>query len=110
MATLKKQSNSAKATLDAAESKKVSVLGRALITEKAANNAQYSIYLFDVAFGATKSEIAKAFKTKYNKAPVKVNTVNNNRKSFFRRGRLGFGANTKKAYVFLPKGTTIDII
>jgi ribosomal protein L23 len=85
-------------------------LKRALITEKAANNAQYSIYLFEVAFGATKSEIAKAFKTKYNKAPLKVNTVNNHRKSTFRGGRLGFGAFTKKAYVFLPKGTSIDII
>ncbi len=87
-----------------------SVLGRALITEKAANNAQYSIYLFDVAVGTTKSEIAKAFKAKYNKVPVKVNTVNVMRKSFFRRGRLGFSNTTKKAYVFLPKGTTIDIV
>lgn len=87
-----------------------SVLGRARITEKAANNAQFSIYLFDVAVGATKSEIAKAFKAKYNKVPVKVNTVNVPRKSFFRRGRLGFSNNSKKAYVFLPKGTTIDII
>lgn len=87
-----------------------SVLKRPLITEKAANNAQYSIYKFEVAFGATKSEIAKAFKAKYNKVPLKVNTINNMRKSFFRRGRLGFGAHTKKAYVFLEKGTTIDII
>lgn len=87
-----------------------SVLKRALITEKAANGSQYSIYLFDVAVGATKSEIAKAFKAQYKKTPVKVNTVNVPRKSYFRRGRLGFGPNTKKAYVFLPKGTTIDIV
>ena len=87
----------------------VSVLKNARITEKAANNAQYSIYLFDVAVNATKSEIAKAFKAKYKKTPLKVNTVTMLPKSFFRRNRLGFSTKGKKAYVFLEKGTTIDI-
>ncbi len=87
-----------------------SILLGARITEKAANNAQFSIYLFNVAVGATKSEIAKAFKAQYKKTPLKVNTINVLRKSHFRRGRLGFGTFSKKAYVFLPKGTTIDII
>lgn len=85
------------------------VLKNARITEKAANNAQFSIYLFDVATNATKSEIAKAFKAQYKKTPIKVNTVTVARKSYFRRGRLGFGTHGKKAYVFLPKGVTIDI-
>jgi ribosomal protein L23 len=80
------------------------------ITEKAANGAQYSIYLFNVAVGATKSEIAKAFQAKYNKKPVKVNTVNTLPKTYFRRGKLGTGSAGKKAYVFLPKGVTIDVI
>ncbi len=86
-----------------------SVLKNPLITEKAANGSQYSIYLFDVAVNATKSEIAKAFKAKYKQTPVKVNTVTMLRKSYFRRGRLGFGPHGKKAYIFLPKGVTIDI-
>jgi ribosomal protein L23 len=86
-----------------------SVLKNARITEKAANNAQYSIYLFDVAVNATKSEIAKAFKAKYKQTPLKVNTVTMLAKSFFRRSRLGFSTKGKKAYVFLAKGTTIDI-
>jgi len=85
------------------------VLRKPLITEKAANGAQYSVYLFDVQPGATKSEIAKAFKAQYKQTPIKVNTVNVVRKSHFRRGRLGFGNNIKKAYVFLKKGTTITI-
>jgi large subunit ribosomal protein L23 len=80
------------------------------ITEKAARATQYSIYLFDVAVNATKSEIAKAFETLYKHKPVKVNTLNVVRKSYFRRGKLGFGNSSKKAYVFLPKGTKIDII
>lgn len=86
------------------------VLKDARITEKAANGAQYSIYLFNVAVGATKSEIAKAFQAKYNKKPVKVNTVNTLPKTYFRRGKLGTGSAGKKAYVFLPKGVTIDVI
>ncbi|MDB5188588.1 MAG: ribosomal protein [Candidatus Nomurabacteria bacterium] len=85
------------------------VLRKPLITEKAANGAQFSVYLFDVEVGATKSEIAKAFKAQYKQTPIKVNTVNVIRKSHFRRGRLGFGAKVKKAYVFLKKGTTISI-
>lgn len=80
------------------------------ITEKAANGAQYSVYLFNVATTATKSEIAKAFQAKYDKKPVKVNTVNILPKKYFRRGKLGTGSAGKKAYVFLPKGVTIDVI
>lgn len=86
-----------------------SVLKRPLITEKAANGAQFSVYLFDVHVDATKSEIAKAFKAQYKETPIKVNTVNVLRKSHFRRGRLGFGNSSKKAYVYLKKGTTINI-
>jgi ribosomal protein L23 len=86
------------------------ILKKARITEKAANNAQFSIYTFDVAVNATKSEIAKAFKAQYKKTPIKVNTVTMLRKSFFRRSRLGFSSGGKKAYIFLPKGTTIDIV
>ncbi len=85
------------------------ILKDARITEKAANNSQYSIYTFNVAVGATKSEIAKAFQAKYNKKPVKVNTVNSIPKTYFRRGQLGKGTFGKKAYVFLPKGVTVDI-
>lgn len=80
------------------------------ITEKAANGAQYSVYLFNVAVGATKNEIAKAFQAKYDKKPVKVNTVNILPKTYFRRGKAGAGSAGKKAYVFLPKGVTIDVI
>lgn len=89
---------------------KNAILKNARITEKAANNSQYSIYTFNVAVGATKSEIAKAFQAKYNKKPIKVNTVNILPKTFFRRGQLGKGTFGKKAYVFLPKGVTVDIM
>jgi len=86
------------------------LLKRPRITEKAANMGQYSTYLFDVAVGATKSEIAKAFFAAYKQKPLKVNTVSQKPKSYFRRGVLGFGKRTKKAYIILPKGTTINIM
>jgi len=109
-----KQSTSAKATADKAKEKveapKNLILKDARITEKAAGFAQFSVYLFNVAFGATKSEIAKAFQAKYNKKPVKVNTVNMLPKTYARRGTIGRGTYSKKAYVFLPKGVTIDVI
>lgn len=87
-----------------------SIIKNPRITEKAAGASAFNMYLFDVAVGATKSEIAKAFQALYKQKPLKVNTLNVTRKSFFRKGKLGFGPNTKKAYVILPKGTTIEIM
>lgn len=99
-----------KTTTETIEAPKMSLLKDARITEKAAGYAQFSVYLFNVAVGSTKSEIAKAFQTKYGKKPVKVNTVNSLPKIHVRGGRVGRGNFTKKAYVFLPKGVTIDVI
>lgn len=87
-----------------------SVIKRPRITEKAANNAQHACYLFDIAPNTTKNEVAKAFFATYKQKPIKVNIVNVKPKSFFRRGVLGFAKKSKKAYVFLKKGTTIDIM
>ncbi len=80
------------------------------ITEKAANMGKYNTYVFDVATRATKNEIAKAFTLAYKQKPLKVNTASKKAPSFFRRGILGFGSRTKKAYVILPKGSTIDLM
>lgn len=99
-----------KTTTKEVEAPKNLILKDARITEKAAGYAQFSVYLFNVAVGSTKSEIAKAFQTKYGKKPVKVNTVNSLPKIHVRGGRVGRGNFTKKAYVFLPKGVTIDVI
>lgn len=106
MATKTKKATDEKETTTLANA----ILKDARITEKAAGGAQYSIYLFNVAVGVTKSEIAKAFQTKYGKKPVKVNTVNIMPKTRVRRGRVVQGTHGKKAYVFLPKGVTIDVI
>lgn len=80
------------------------------ITEKAAKAQSYNAYVFDVLPSATKSEIAKAFIAKYKHKPVKVHTVTEKPKSYFRKGLLSFGKRGKKAYIYLPKGKTIEIM
>lgn len=105
MATSKKTT-----TNNVSKSANVSILRNPRITEKAANAGSFSTYVFDVAVNATKNEIAKAFESVYKAKPIKVNTVSEKRKSFFRRGVLGFGKKSKKAYIILPKGTTIEIM
>lgn len=88
----------------------VGILKNPRITEKAANAQALNTYTFDVSVDATKSEIGKAFEMQYKQKPLSVRTVNVKRKSFFRKGKLGFGAAGKKAYISIPKGKTIDVI
>lgn len=87
-----------------------SIIKKARITEKAANASAVNTYLFDVAVGATKNEIAKAFFAKYKQKPIRVNTINQRAKTFFRRGILGVGSRVKKAYITVPKGTKIEVM
>lgn len=86
------------------------VLKKARVTEKAANASVKNTYVFDVAVDATKSEIAKAFQTTYKHKPVRVNITNVRAASYFRRGKLGFGSRSKKAYITVPKGVKIDLM
>ena len=93
----------------------VSILKNPRITEKSANASAFSVYVFDVSVGATKPEVAKAFAQVYKHVPLKVNIVNIPRRSVFRRtkaggNQLGFAARGRKAYVYLPKGTTIEVM
>lgn len=86
-----------------------SVLGKVIITEKAARTSKENTYTFDVAVDATKSEIGKAFFAQFKQKPVAVRTINAKPKTFFRKGRLGFGKKTKKAYITIAKGASIDL-
>jgi len=89
---------------------KTSILGKPVVTEKAAKASTNNTYVFNVSFGVTKSEISKAFQAKYKHKPTRVNIINKKRKSFWKKGVLGFGKNGKKAYITLPKGKTIEVI
>ncbi len=83
------------------------------ITEKTAYASAESVYVFDVAPRATKTEIAKAFEMLYKHSPVTVRTLIKKPKSHFKRtaqgSQLGFGKKIKVAYISLPKGVTIEL-
>lgn len=88
----------------------ISVIRKPRITEKAAKLGSMNTYTFDVVFGMTKNEIAKAFFAQYKHKPLKVHTVNVKPKTFWRKGVLGVARKSKKAYVTVAKGVKIDIM
>ncbi len=80
------------------------------ITEKATNNAANNVYTFNVALKATKTEVSKAIKELYKVVPRKVRIVNTRGKSVTFKGKQGKTAAMKKAYVYLAKGETIELV
>ncbi|HEX9608845.1 MAG TPA: 50S ribosomal protein L23 [Candidatus Paceibacterota bacterium] len=88
------------------------VLIRPRITEKASFAGEKGAYVFDVASDATKVEVREAIQYYYKVTPRKVNVVTVPRKliqSRF-RGLQGISAGGKKAYVFLKKGDSIEVV
>jgi large subunit ribosomal protein L23 len=86
------------------------VIRRPRLTEKAATLSGQNIYTFDVLPGATKGDIVRTVRALYKVTPVRVNVVNVRGKRVSLRTRRGVGVRnrTRKAYVFLKKGDTID--
>ncbi|MEK7088168.1 MAG: 50S ribosomal protein L23 [Patescibacteria group bacterium] len=83
---------------------------RPRVTEKATTVAENGVYVFEVEKDANKKEIAADIKNLYKVSPVKINVVKIPRKQVFVRGKKGFKAGGKKAYVYLKKGEKIEII
>ena len=86
------------------------VLVRPHITEKASASAEKGAYVFQVATGANKRDIAKAVATMYKVHPMKVTIVAIPKKSITVKGRPGFRKGGKKAYVYLTKGEKIELV
>ena len=86
------------------------VIRRPRLTEKAANLSSLNIYTFDVVPGASKQDVARALLSLYKVTPAKINVVNTKGKDVSLRTRRGKGTQnkTRKAYVYLKKGDTID--
>ncbi len=82
------------------------------ITEKAIAQNDNNVYTFVVRKNANKHQVSDAVKALYNVTPVKVNIVN--KKPALRhvgsRGRDKHVAGMKKAYVYLKKGDTINLV
>lgn len=88
------------------------VLRSPRVTEKSSVLAEgkRAVYVFEVSKEATKDEIKKAFQTKYNAKPEKINVVNLPDKVTRRRGRVGVKQGVKKAMVFLKAGDKVEIV
>ncbi len=82
------------------------------ITEKASVVSLKGVYVFTVGREANKVEIARAIRELYKVTPRKVAIVNIPRKLVTTRNtnRKGKTAASKKAYVYLKKGETIEIV
>ncbi|MDE2213471.1 MAG: 50S ribosomal protein L23 [Patescibacteria group bacterium] len=82
------------------------------ITEKGTLLGEHSAYVFDVAKGAGKREVAQAVEAVFKVRPRMVRMVRVPGKASVSRstGRVGRSASGKKAYVYLKQGDKIDIV
>ena len=84
------------------------VIRAPVITEKATNLSERGQVVFRVSLEASKFEIKHAVETLFGVSVVGVNTLITKGKTKRFRGRPGRRADTKKAYVKLAPGQTID--
>lgn len=82
------------------------------VTEKSIGQGDNNVYTFVVRRDANKFQVRDAVKALYNVTPVKVNIVN---KAAAKRpkgstNRMVHVAGMKKAYVYLKKGETINLV
>lgn len=88
------------------------VLLKPHFTEKSVNLGERNVYTFEVKRDATKFEVRDAVKALYNVTPVKVNIVNK-LPAVRQRGSTGRPIKVpgmKKAYVYLKKGESINLV
>ncbi|HEY4526735.1 MAG TPA: 50S ribosomal protein L23 [Candidatus Paceibacterota bacterium] len=87
------------------------ILKHARITEKATMHQAGHVYTFDVASYATKRDIVRAVLALYKVKPIKVATVMVPEKKVrnMKTGKIGVKKGSKKAYVFIKQGETINI-
>lgn len=105
----KKDKKDVKIEIKDKSGKASSVILRPLQTEKITDQMVYGQYSFEVATGATKSEIKKAVEAIYNVKPIRINTVNMRGKAV-RFGRVwSKRKNWKKAVVTLKSGDKIEV-
>lgn len=82
------------------------------LTEKSVAQGDKNVYTFTIAASATKFQVRDAIKALYSVTPVKVNIVN--KRPAVRlsgsKNRLVKVPGMKKAYVYLKKGDTINLV
>jgi large subunit ribosomal protein L23 len=80
-----------------------------VITEKATLGSQHSQVTFRVPLDASKPEIKAAIEKLFNVKVKAVNTLRAEGKTKRFRGYVGKRPDTKKAYITLVEGHTIDV-
>ena len=84
------------------------VIRAPVITEKATMASERGQFVFRVALAASKFEIKQAVETLFGVTVIGVNTLVQKGKTKRFRGRPGRRPDTKKAFVKLAPGQTID--
>ncbi|PCI29329.1 50S ribosomal protein L23 [Candidatus Wolfebacteria bacterium] len=81
------------------------------ITEKASENStEGGVYVFNVIKSANKIQIGQAVEAQFKVKPKKVRVMNYKAKKRFIKGKWGSSASGKKAYIYLKKGDTIQLM
>jgi large subunit ribosomal protein L23 len=88
------------------------IIVRPKISEKSVTLSERNVYTFEVARLATKFSVRDAVIALYNVTPVKVNIVNKKpaKRMVGSRNKTKHVAGVKKAYVYLKKGDTINLV
>jgi large subunit ribosomal protein L23 len=85
------------------------IIRRPIITEKATMASEHNAVVFEVAKAATKPAIREAVETLFGVKVKAVNTLRTEGKLKRFKGRPGRRNETKKAYVTLEEGHSIDV-
>lgn len=85
------------------------VIRRPIVTEKATMASESGAVVFEVAMDSNKPIIKDAVEALFNVKVKSVNTTISKGKTKRFKGQLGRRKNTKKAYVMLEDGNTIDV-
>ena len=85
------------------------VIRKPIITEKSTMASENNAVVFEVSMDATKPQIRDAIEAVFGVKVKAVNTAIHKGKVKRFRGQKGRRADTKKAYVTLEEGNTIDV-
>ncbi|SLN73208.1 50S ribosomal protein L23 [Roseivivax jejudonensis] len=85
------------------------VIRKPVITEKSTMASENNAVVFEVAMDSTKPQIRDAVEALFGVKVKAVNTAIHKGKVKRFRGQKGRRADTKKAYVTLVEGNTIDV-
>ena len=85
------------------------MIRKPIVTEKATMASEAGAVVFEVSMDSNKPLIKEAVEALFNVKVKAVNTTVVKGKTKRFKGQLGRRKNTKKAYVMLEEGNTIDV-